>query len=201
MANKPSEKGTTGIKGTTTSNYYNPRSTYGVNPSNQSSASLARKAVMASADQTKKLNSWTPSTNDTGSVGGSTATTASSSYDRGSALRSQWDSYWNDLQNYFKALYDKELATNRNEFDSARNQANVKKARNERALRAMLGPDSGRGVSLLAGNNNTWANTIGALRNNLASANSTSLANYNYNLANGRREYVNKLMDIAQLEL
>lgn len=144
-------------------------------------------------DATKKRLSSGYNSNDNSSNG--------DYYDRASELRSQWESYWKDLQNYFKALYDKELATNRNEFDSARNQANVKRARNERALRGMLGPDSGRGISLLAGNNNTWANTIGALRNNLASANSTSLANYNMNLANGRRDYANKLMELEKYDL
>ena len=132
-----------------------------------------------------------------GNVGGANALIGG--VDRGALMRSQLDSWWNDLQKYYSTLYQNELAGNEAGFKSARDQANVKKVRNEKAIRSMLGPDSGRTPYLIAGNNNTWANTIGAYRNSLATANANSLANYHLNLANGRNTYMQKLAQYMEM--
>ena len=108
-------------------------------------------------------------------------------------IRSELEAWWNNYQKYYKTLYDKEMRNNRTQFESARDQANILKERNERSLRGMFNPDSGRGLSLMAGNNNSWMNNLMNYRNGLADANSTSLANYHMNLANGRQQYMDRL--------
>ncbi len=115
-------------------------------------------------------------------------------------MRAQLDQWRNESKKYYKTLYDKEMRNNRTQFESARDQANVLKERNERSLRGMFNPESGRGVSLMAGNNNSWMNNLMNYRNGLADANSTSLANYHQNLAKIQNMYYDRLLSLMSYD-
>ena len=180
-----------------TGDYYNPRSPYGVNPNGTSDSQFAKQTI----NQQHQTNKYLNNLNTGGGGGGGSRSSYEDSSGGGSDVRSEWANYWETWKKYLKTLYEKELATNRNDFEVQRNLANKRKELSERAVRGMTKENEGRGMNMLSGVNNVWANTIGQLRNSLAMANANSLANYNYGLANGYRDYANRLMDLEYYKL
>lgn len=109
------------------------------------------------------------------------------------ALRAQWDSWLNEMNSYYKTLYNQQLKNTRTQFEKTRDPINLNFKRNEKAIRSMLGPDSGRGVGMLSGNNNDWANRIADARNWMGNQNAQSLADYHKNLADVKKVYAEKM--------
>ena len=112
------------------------------------------------------------------------------------ALKAQWDSWLNEMNSYYKTLYDQQLKNTRTQFEKTRDPINLNFKRNEKAIRSMLGPDSGRGVGMLSGNNNNWANRIADARNWLGNQNSQTLADYQKNIADVKKVYAEKMASL-----
>ena len=117
-------------------------------------------------------------------------------YDYASALRAQWDDWLNEMNAFYKTQYDQELKNTRTQFEKTRDPLNNNYKRNEKMIRAMLGPDSGRGVGLLSGNNADWANKLADARNWMGNQNANSLATYHKNLADTKRIYAEKMASL-----
>lgn len=112
------------------------------------------------------------------------------------ALKSYWDSWLNEMNAYWKTLYNQELKNTRTQFEKTRDTTNVNFKRNEKAIRSMLGPDSGRGVGLLSGNNADWANRIADSRNWMGNQNAQSLATYHKNVADTKKMYAERMASL-----
>lgn len=110
-----------------------------------------------------------------------------------SALKAQWDAWANEMNAYYKTLYNQQLKNTRTQFEKTRDPINLNFKRNEKAIRSMLGPDSGRGVGMLSGNNNNWANKLADARNWMGNQNAQSLADYHKNLADVKKVYAEKM--------
>ena len=132
-------------------------------------------------------------------VGRDTYGNTGGGYDTGydvNALRAQWDSWLNEMNAYYKTLYNQAMKNNRTQFEKTRDPINLNFKRNEKAIRSMLGPDSGRGVGMLSGNNNDWANRIADARNWLGNQNSQTLADYQKNIADVKKVYAEKMASL-----
>lgn len=173
-----------------TGGYYNPRSPYGVNPNGTSNSQFAKETINAQHKTQHYLNSLNTGGNDPYGYSG-----YSTGYDV-NALKAQWDSWLNEMNSYYKTLYNQQLKNTRTQFEKTRDPINLNFKRNEKAIRSMLGPDSGRGVGMLSGNNNDWANRIADARNWMGNQNAQSLADYHKNLADVKKVYAEKMASL-----
>lgn len=117
-------------------------------------------------------------------------------YDYASALRAQWDDWLKEMNAFYKTQYDQELKNTRTQFEKTRDPMNLNYKRNEKMIRGMLGPDSGRGVGLLSGNNADWANRLADARNWMGNQNAQSLATYHKNVADTKKTYADKMASL-----
>ena len=177
-------------QGPYTGDYYNPRSKFGVNPNGTSNSQMARETINDQHKTQHYLNNLNTGGNDPYGHSG-----YGSGYDA-NALKSYWDSWLNEMNAYWKTLYDQELKNTRTQFEKTRDTTNVNFKRNEKAIRAMLGPDSGRGVGLLSGNNADRANRIADSRNWMGNQNAQLLATYHKNVADTKKMDADKMASL-----
>ena len=106
-------------------------------------------------------------------------------------MGAEWDKWWSEYQQSLNSWLKQQLKSNRRDMEANRDHANVTKEINERVMRGMMGPDSGRGLSLIAGNNSNWINNIAQYRNTMQDANARARDAYNERRASAYERYMN----------
>lgn len=86
---------------------------------------------------------------------------------------------------YYKTLYEQQIAQNKQGFESNRNQINLNYKRGERYINNQYGNGiSGAGLTNRIRNNSNWVNNLTSNRQNYENNDATALASYNNNRAN-----------------
>jgi len=200
---------TTGAKGASNSKTYDPRSTYGINATNQSRSSMAKQTVVQNNSTKAALRNNTQPTGggSSGGGGGTTAQAVATSSGGGGSYNSEIN-YENELLEKIKSLlsserqsmydaakaaYEQSLLKNSTDSESLSNDANVKRERNDRFIRSLYGPGMGQGISNRIANHNRWADTLASIKSNRANNDLIALNTYNQNKANADNMYTQGL--------
>lgn len=86
---------------------------------------------------------------------------------------------------YYKTLYEQQIAQNKQGFENNRNQINLNYKRGERYINNQYGNGiSGAGLTNRIRNNSNWINNLTSNRQNYENNDATALASYNNNRAN-----------------
>ena len=86
---------------------------------------------------------------------------------------------------YYKTLYDQQIAQNKQAYESDRNQINTNYMRGQRYLNSIYGDNaSGQGLSNRARNSQSWQSNLASARQNYTNNDATALSQYNMNKAN-----------------
>lgn len=85
---------------------------------------------------------------------------------------------------YYKTLYEQQIAKNKQDWESNRNQINRNFMRGNRYLNSLYGDVSGLGLSNRARNSQNWQSNLASARQNYTNNDATALSQYNSGLAN-----------------
>ena len=85
---------------------------------------------------------------------------------------------------YYKTLYEQQIAKNKQDWESNRNQINRNFMRGNRYLNTIYGDMTGSGLSNRARNSQNWQSNLASARQNYTNNDATALASYNSGLAN-----------------
>ena len=85
---------------------------------------------------------------------------------------------------YYKTLYEQQIAKNKQDWESNRNQINRNFMRGNRYLNSLYGDVSGAGLSNQARNSQNWQSNLASARQNYTNNDATALSQYNSGLAN-----------------
>lgn len=100
-------------------------------------------------------------------------------------LKELLDEQKRQAEDYYKTLYEQQLASNLTDWENNRNQINRNYMRTNRYLNSMYGDAvSGVGLSNRARNYSNWNNNLAQNDRNRTNNDATALANYDSNLAN-----------------
>lgn len=100
-------------------------------------------------------------------------------------LKELLDAQKRQAEDYYKTLYEQQLASNLTDWENNRNQINRNYMRTNRYLNSMYGDAvSGVGLSNRARNYSNWNNNLAQNDRNRTNNDATALANYDSNLAN-----------------
>lgn len=135
------------------------------------------------AQLTNTTRSSSGNSGDGGNNGGYSY--SSSSDDIVSKIKALLEEQKKAADEYYKTMYEQQLAQINRETEANRNQANLNYMRGDRYLNSLYGNGiTGQGLSNKARNNSNWQNNLTSIRQNQANNNATALSNYNMNLAN-----------------
>lgn len=136
-----------------------------------------------------QLTNVTPTRSSSSNSGtasnGSTYSPSGSSDDIVSKIKSLLEEQKKAADEYYKTMYEQQVAQINQQAEANRNQANLNYMRGDRYLNSLYGNGiTGQGLSNKARNNSNWQNNLTSIRQNQANNAATAKSNYNLNLAN-----------------
>ena len=165
--------------------------------SNQQNAQNALKPSQAYYDKTAKMianyranlnnnnNTKTVYVSDGGGGYSAPSYSGSSSDDIVNQIKALLNEQKAQADQYYKTLYDQQVAQNKQAYESDRNQINTNYMRGQRYLNSIYGNNaSGQGLSNRARNSQNWQSNLASARQNYTNNDATALSQYNMNKAN-----------------
>lgn len=126
----------------------------------------------------------TPRTTTTTSTNTNTSSYHSTNDDIVSRIKKLLEEQKAAADEYYKTLYEQQLASNKEGYESNRNQVNRNFLRGNRYLNSLYDGTSGPGITNRARNYQNWQSSLATNRQNYTNNDATALANYNQNKAN-----------------
>lgn len=127
----------------------------------------------------------TSDSSDSGGGGGNYSYSGGSTDDIVSMIKNLLNEQKAQADQYYKTLYDQQIAQNKQAYESDRNQINTNYMRGQRYLNSMYGNSiSGQGLSNRARNSQNWQSNLASARQNYTNNDATALSQYNMNKAN-----------------